>query len=90
MYDCTNNESFKHLVFWYNEIIRNSQEIPIMMIGSKCDLSERQISEKAGKSQGESWSIPHFTISSKSGFNIIKLLSFLSEEEYNKSENNSL
>lgn len=90
MYDCTNNESFKHLVFWYNEIIRNSQEIPMIMIGSKCDLSERQISEKDGKNQAESWSVPHFTISSKSGFNLIKLESYLREQEYNNTEVNSV
>lgn len=87
LYDCTNIDSFKQLVFYYNEIIRNSQEIPMIMVGTKCDLSDRQITEKDGKTQADNWTIPHFTVSSKSGFNISKLVNYLSDLQINSESN---
>ena len=44
IFDLTNNESFKHLPNWIEEIrYCLKKEIPILLIGNKCDLPNERV-----------------------------------------------
>ena len=38
MYDISNLNSFKNLVKWMDGIKENSKDVPVILIGNKCDL----------------------------------------------------
>ena len=72
IYSIDNEDSFKHLEEWLNEIKANSNpNIKIILIGNKCDLEENR---KIKKEDGEKFSKEHnlnffMEASAKTGFN---------------------
>ena len=49
-YDINNKESFDKVQFWVQEIKENAEEdIKCILIGTKCDLNKREISEEEGR-----------------------------------------
>ena len=49
-YDINNKESFEKVQFWIEEIKSNIEEkIKYILIGTKCDLDKRAVSEEEGR-----------------------------------------
>ena len=58
------------------------KDIPIILVGNKCDLNEREVTTKEGKLLAKQWNIPFYETSAKTLINnkiifyeIIKLIS---------------
>ena len=47
-YSITNRNSFESLGTWMKLIKYNTTEVPVMLIGNKCDLEERKVSYEEG------------------------------------------
>ncbi len=72
LYDCTNEESFNHLEDWLTIARSNTNDIPIILLGTKIDKkSLRKISFEQGESARKKFNLPIFLeISSKTGENV--------------------
>lgn len=42
VYDITNIDSFKNLSFWMNQIKENKEDAKIILVGNKCDVSDKE------------------------------------------------
>jgi Ras-related protein Rab-8A len=68
MYDMTDDKSFQELVYWHNEVIRSCPGAAIMVVGTKCDLTDKiKITAEDGQKQCKEWHVPHMVVSSKTG-----------------------
>ena len=74
MYDISNMNSFKNLTKWMDAIKENSKDVPVILIGNKCDLegSERQVSTEDGEDFAQKYDIKFFEGSAKTGVNVNK------------------
>ena len=65
-YDTTNNTSFNNLNYWINYIkINNSENIPVMLIGTKIDLiNDRVVPKKYAKIFANKNNMEYFEVSS--------------------------
>ena len=53
-YDINNKESFEKVQYWVEEIKSNAEEkIKCILIGTKCDMDKREVSEDEGIELGE-------------------------------------
>jgi Ras-related protein Rab-1A len=70
VYDATNLESFKELVFWKSEVSRALPEAVILMVGNKQDLAASiRVSKADCTAQAEAWGINAVLVSAKIGGN---------------------
>ena len=72
VYAIDNEQSFKNLEFWLNELrTKSNPDINIFLVGNKCDLEEnRQVSKKSGQEFSQIHKIKLFMESSaKTGIN---------------------
>ena len=73
MYDISNLNSFKNLVKWMDGIKENSKDVPVILIGNKCDLEgERQVQTEEGENFASKYDIKFFEGSAKTGVNVDK------------------
>ena len=72
MYDITNKNSFNKISSWMSNIKENqSENVPIILIGNKCDLEEkRQVSLEEGKKLAEEYNLNFMETSNLSGINV--------------------
>ncbi|MHA1725582.1 MAG: Rab family GTPase [Promethearchaeota archaeon] len=72
LYDCTNEESFNRLEDWLTIVRNNTNDIPIILLGTKIDkINQRVISFEQGNAVREKFNLPSFLeISSKTGKNV--------------------
>ena len=71
VYDVTRTASFENIEKWVEEfrcnVITNSQKVPQLIIGNKCDLhGDRQVSETDVKILANNYGIPFWETSAKS------------------------
>ena len=70
-YDINNKESFDKVQYWVEEIKANADEkIKCILIGTKCDLDKREVSEEEGKELGKNYGYKFFETSAKENINI--------------------
>ena len=70
-FDLTQKETFKNVQNWLNEIYENFDNIPIMLIGNKCDIVEgRQIDEKDARDFAKKNNFLYYETSAKENKNI--------------------
>lgn len=85
VFDVTNKVSFDNLDLWFKEVKDNCRTIPIILVGNKIDLENRQVSTTAGrsfatkKSQELGYKIPYHETSAKTGETIKKVFSKLTK-----------
>ena len=73
IYDISNLNSFKNLVKWMDGIKENSKDVPVILIGNKCDLEgERQVQTEEGENFASKYDIKFFEGSAKTGVNVDK------------------
>ncbi|KAM3147056.1 hypothetical protein pb186bvf_000772 [Paramecium bursaria] len=72
VYDITDRESFENVKTWMVEIDKYASEsVNRMLIGNKCDMSERrEVSYDEGLELSRQYSIPFYETSAKSSLNI--------------------
>jgi small GTP-binding protein len=94
VYDVTVKQSFENLDKWFNEIQKNCDDIPIILVGNKIDLENRVISEKEGKTYAKKKSkelsreIPYLESSAKTGESIKQIFNQLVSLMVKKAEKN--
>ncbi|MBD3343073.1 MAG: GTP-binding protein [Candidatus Lokiarchaeota archaeon] len=81
LYDITNSITLDHLPDWTQIIREHAGDIPIMLIGSKCDLEEfRSVSREEGNLAAKKYNLASFIeLSSKTGENVEKAFELMTE-----------
>lgn len=75
MFDVTSKKSFKSVPFWYNEIRKINDDIPIVLCGSKCDMIRKVKFSRISFHKRRN--MEYFDISSKSGLNLVNPFLYL-------------
>ena len=70
-YDINSKESFEKVQYWVEEIKTNAEEkIKCILIGTKCDLNKRQVTEEEGRELANNYGYQFFETSAKENINI--------------------
>lgn len=73
VFDVSLRESYDHLDKWVNEVLKNCMDIPIIIVGNKIDIPDREVTKEEGqeyaskKSKEIGRKIPYFETSAKTG-----------------------
>lgn len=71
VYSVSDRKSFQNVDNWMKQIKANAAEnIVILLIGNKCDVSERAVEMSEGQRMAEQYSIKFFETSAKEGVNV--------------------
>ena len=77
-YDITEIKSFEKLKNWINDIkMYAHKKVRIVLVGNKCDLSNRRITEEEGKKLADELDAKFFETSAKTGYNVNEAYNFL-------------
>ena len=86
VYDVTNRKSYENIENWYNEIIKASPNISLILVGNKIDLKDnREVSNKEGSKLADTLGLSYIETSAKTGENIndaFKMLALLMIKKY--------
>lgn len=86
VYDVTNRKSYENIENWYNEIIKASPKISLILVGNKIDLKDnREVSNKEGSQLADKLGLSYIETSAKTGENIndaFKMLALLMIKKY--------
>jgi small GTP-binding protein len=91
-FDLTKKSSFKSLESWLNDIKENSNEVPVVIFGNKCDLFENyEVENEEAKKFAERHNLQYFETSAKLNVNVQEGFNAIAKIAYEKySGNNSL
>jgi small GTP-binding protein len=71
VYDVTRKNTYEKIKDWYDEILSNTKEISMILVGNKIDLVEdREVSPEEGRELAEELSLSYIETSAKTGENI--------------------
>lgn len=71
VYDCTNRKSFEDIREWYNEVHKDTEKIPIVLVGNKIDLKDqRAVTHEEGKALASELKCSFIETSALTGENI--------------------
>eukprot|EP01130_Rhizamoeba_saxonica_P014618 TRINITY_DN6406_c0_g1_i1.p1 TRINITY_DN6406_c0_g1~~TRINITY_DN6406_c0_g1_i1.p1 ORF type:complete len:216 (-),score=15.82 TRINITY_DN6406_c0_g1_i1:58-705(-) len=85
VYSITNRSSFDEIVTIRNGILRHTENIPIVIVGNKCDLeSRREISTSEGRELSKNLGCPFLETSAKKDINIQEIFHTLIQEVWDK------
>ncbi|CAD5217571.1 unnamed protein product [Bursaphelenchus okinawaensis] len=80
VYDVTNGESFGNVKRWLNEIEKNCSNVPRILVGNKVDEpTQRIVNEEDSRAFAETMKIPFYETSARSGVNVDKIFTDLTE-----------
>lgn len=81
VYDTTNSESYNNIRNWLQQIkTHSSSSVAIMLVGNKCDLPNRKISDLEGRELASDLGIKFLETSAKNDVNVKELFNILAEE----------
>ena len=91
-FDLTKKSTFKSLDAWLNDIKENSNEVPVVIFGNKCDLFEKyEIENEDAKKFAKDHNLQYFETSAKQNVNVQEGFNAIAKLAYEKySGNNSL
>ena len=82
-YDITDQNSFQKVRNWIRRLEANSQTKTIkVLVGNKCDKSERVVTEEEGKKLADEFNMNYFETSAKTNQNVNEVFYFLTKEIY--------
>lgn len=70
VYDVGEERSIDNLKEWLSDLNANAKDVPIILVGNKCDIETRQISEEEGRELSETYKVPWIETSAKTGLNV--------------------
>jgi small GTP-binding protein len=71
VFDVTNSSSFESIESWYNEVIKSSPSLSLILVGNKIDLTtDRKITSKEGENLAQKLKLSYIETSAKTGENI--------------------
>ena len=77
-YDISDKWSFDRVKFWVNEVKKYSNtETNIVIVGTKCDILDREVTEEEGKKLADELGVKYFETSAKTGYNVNEAYNFL-------------
>ena len=83
-YDITEIKSFEKLKNWINDIkMYAHKKVRLVLVGNKCDLSNRRITEEEGKKLADELGAKFFEASAKTGYNVNEAYNFLIRDIFN-------
>jgi small GTP-binding protein len=83
VYDVSIRESYENLENWIGEVLKNCDKIPIIIVGNKIDIPDREVTTEEGKAYAKKKSkefgrkIPYLETSAKTGETIKKVFADL-------------
>ena len=80
VYNITDESSFLAVNDWIKEIKKYEVNPIIVLVGQKCDLENRIISEERGRELANELGVEFFEISAKSGYNVEELFKYLIQQ----------
>jgi hypothetical protein len=70
MYGVDSRADFDSVTHWFDEIKKYNDQANVMLVATKCDISDRVVSFEEGQSKADSWGIPFIECSSKNCINV--------------------
>ncbi len=82
VYDVTDEASYEKIKDWMEQILSNTQqeEIGLVLLGNKCDMEPRNVTEEMGKKMAEELKISYFETSALTGQGIKEAFEQLTRE----------
>eukprot|EP00005_Dracoamoeba_jomungandri_P001858 CAMPEP_0174257464 /NCGR_PEP_ID=MMETSP0439-20130205/6596_1 /TAXON_ID=0 /ORGANISM="Stereomyxa ramosa, Strain Chinc5" /LENGTH=188 /DNA_ID=CAMNT_0015340559 /DNA_START=99 /DNA_END=661 /DNA_ORIENTATION=+ len=71
MFDVTSRMTYKNVPIWYRDLVRVCGSVPIVLVGNKVDVKDRQVKAKVISFHRKK-NIQYFEISAKSNYNFDK------------------
>lgn len=90
MYGVNNYQSFKDIMLMKDAIcrIKRKKEVPMVLVGNKCDLHhEREVTTADGNQLADIWGVPFIETSAKKRHNINELFMEAVYQISNKNNN---
>ncbi|NWU29544.1 RAB7B protein, partial [Dyaphorophyia castanea] len=83
-FDVTDRESFEALDNWRDDflekVIPREQDFPMVVLGNKIDLSDRQVPEETASAWCKEKDIPYFEVSAKNNINVAEAFETLAKQ----------
>ncbi|XP_072774989.1 ras-related protein Rab-7b isoform X1 [Taeniopygia guttata] len=83
-FDVTDRESFEALDNWRDDflekVIPREQEFPMVVLGNKIDLSDRQVPKETASAWCKEKDIPYFEVSAKNNINVAEAFETLAKQ----------
>ena len=72
VYDVTDEASYEKIRDWMEQILANTQQedIGLVLLGNKCDMEPRNVTEEMGKKMAEELKVSYFETSALNGIGI--------------------
>ena len=84
-FDITKRKTFDNVLLWLKEIRSNSELIPVVLFGNKCDLeTERKVTKQEAEDLALKNRMTYFETSAKEDINIKEGFKYLAESAYQK------
>lgn len=77
VFSLTQRSSFEHVEGWVSEAAAHTDQVPIVVVGNKCDCSDVSVSQAEARAWGEQRKIPVLFTSASTGENVELLLEHL-------------
>ena len=86
-FDLTKLKTFQNITEWLNKINENIANIPIIILGNKCDLkNERKVTKEEAENFAKNLNLPYFETSAKENINIKESIEALANIAYKKAK----
>lgn len=79
MFDVTSRITYKNVPFWYRDLVRVCDNIPIVLVGNKVDIKERKVKARQINFHRKR-NLGYYDISAKSNFNYEKPFLYLAKK----------
>lgn len=79
MFDVTSRITYKNVPFWYRDLVRVCENIPIVLVGNKVDIKERKVKARQINFHRKK-NLGYYDISAKSNFNYEKPFLYLAKK----------
>merc|ERR1711935_143759 len=79
MFDVTGRITYKNVPFWFRDLVRVCESIPIVLVGNKVDVKERKVKVKQINFHRKK-NLNYYDISAKSNFNYEKPFLYLAKK----------